>query len=154
MLVPFALPNPPLVAVTWTSTDVQTFFPLFARQQDEFSLLCRVASQADLADNFQLRATEGWQNLQAILQSTGERLPKRRRELDSAPAVAPHSSSLAAAAAPSSSSDPGEPLAKRFAAFRLNERRTLAESSSSSSRDPEPDANAVDGGGRGGHDGE
>lgn len=38
---------------------------------DEVALLCRVASQHDLADSFQLRATEGWQNLQAILQTTG-----------------------------------------------------------------------------------
>ncbi|KAF4587866.1 NPL4 family protein [Ophiocordyceps camponoti-floridani] len=39
--------------------------------RDEFALLCRVASQHDLADSFQLRSTEGWQTLQAILQSTG-----------------------------------------------------------------------------------
>ncbi|ODA81977.1 hypothetical protein RJ55_00482 [Drechmeria coniospora] len=39
--------------------------------KDEFALLCRVASQHDLADSFQLRSTEGWQTLQAILQSTG-----------------------------------------------------------------------------------
>lgn len=39
--------------------------------KDEEALLCRVASQHELADTFQLRSTEGWQNLQAILQSTG-----------------------------------------------------------------------------------
>lgn len=39
--------------------------------KDEESLLCRVASQHDLADNYQLRSTEGWRTLQAILQSTG-----------------------------------------------------------------------------------
>ncbi|TID04718.1 Nuclear protein localization protein 4 [Colletotrichum higginsianum] len=39
--------------------------------KDEESLLCRVASQHDLADTYQLRSTEGWQTLQAILQSTG-----------------------------------------------------------------------------------
>lgn len=39
--------------------------------KDEFSLLSRVATRHDLADSFQLRSTEGWQTLQAILQSTG-----------------------------------------------------------------------------------
>lgn len=86
-------------------------------------MLCRVASQHDLADTFQLRSTEGWQTLQAILQSTGERLPKRQREDD-------------VVSSPSSSSsfqdpirDSGEPLAKRFAAFRLNERMSKSANS-------------------------
>lgn len=39
--------------------------------KDEESLLCRVATQHDLADSFQLRSTTGWQTLMAILQSTG-----------------------------------------------------------------------------------
>ncbi|CEJ81727.1 Putative Endoplasmic reticulum and nuclear membrane proteinc [[Torrubiella] hemipterigena] len=39
--------------------------------KDEEALLCRVASTHDLSDSFQLRSSEGWQNLQAILQSTG-----------------------------------------------------------------------------------
>lgn len=55
-----------------------------------------------MSDAFQLRATEGWQNLQAILQSTGERIPKRPRDAD-VPL------------------EKGEPLAKRFAAFRLRD---------------------------------
>lgn len=89
-------------------------------------MLCRVASQHDLADSFQLRSTEGWQNLQAILQSTGERIPKRPLERDIAPS--------SGTASPSASTqahirEQGEPLAKRFAAFRLNERRTLREAS-------------------------
>ncbi|RDA83581.1 hypothetical protein CP532_4769, partial [Ophiocordyceps camponoti-leonardi (nom. inval.)] len=80
--------------------------------QDEFALLCRVASQHDLADSFQLRSTEGWQTLQAILQSTGERIPKRRRERrdDNGLAVL----------------ECGEPLTKRLAAFRLKERQGAA----------------------------
>jgi nuclear protein localization protein 4 homolog len=95
-------------------------------------LLCRVASQHDLADTFQLRSTEGWQNLQAILQSTGERIPKRPRERDDAARTSASSSALVPPArhpklAPSFLSsdlpvhDSGEPIAKRFAAFRLNE---------------------------------
>ncbi|KAF4510584.1 hypothetical protein G6O67_002461 [Ophiocordyceps sinensis] len=83
---------------------------------DEFALLCRVASQHDLADSFQLRSTEGWQTLQAILQSTGERIPTKRPRQDGA------------GSSPSSQNPPvngsGEPLAKRFAAFRLNERQS------------------------------
>ncbi|PHH84979.1 hypothetical protein CDD83_1082 [Cordyceps sp. RAO-2017] len=80
--------------------------------RDEFALLCRVASQHDLADSFQLRSTEGWQTLQAILQSTGERNPKRRREKGDE--ASPRSLPVR---------EPDEPLAKRFAAFRLNQRR-------------------------------
>lgn len=87
--------------------------------QDEEALLCRVASQHDLADSFQLRSTEGWQTLQAILQSTGERIPKRSRDRDDTPASSNTNLPLR---------ESGEPLAKRFAAFRLNERRTATES--------------------------
>lgn len=39
--------------------------------KDEEALLCRVATQHDLSETFQLRSTKGWQTLQAILQSTG-----------------------------------------------------------------------------------
>ncbi|XP_044714920.1 NPL4 family domain-containing protein [Hirsutella rhossiliensis] len=87
---------------------------------DEFALLCRVASQHDLADSFQLRSTEGWQTLQAILQSTGERIPTKRRRQDETGPSSPSSSSSSSQNLPVHGS--GEPLAKRFAAFRLNER--------------------------------
>ncbi|CAH0019482.1 unnamed protein product [Clonostachys rhizophaga] len=91
--------------------------------KDEAALLCRVASQHDLAESFQLSSTEGWQNLQAIIQSTGERIPKRQRD-----------NAFSGPEPASTFSQPtlresDEPLAKRFAAFRLNEVRTLREAS-------------------------
>ncbi|KAK2600249.1 nuclear protein localization protein 4 [Conoideocrella luteorostrata] len=91
--------------------------------KDEEALLCRVASQHDLADSFQLRSTEGWQTLEAILQSTGERLPKRPRDGDDA-ATSANSSAYDFSSPYLRAGDSGEPLTKRFAAFRLNERRT------------------------------
>ncbi|KAK5987303.1 Nuclear protein localization protein 4 [Cladobotryum mycophilum] len=101
--------------------------------KDEESLLCRVASQHDLADSFQLRSTEGWQTLQAILQSTGERIPKRSRGLDdSNSSSSSSSSSLKHLATSDTRESSGEPLAKRFAAFRLNELHRA------SSNDPPP----------------
>ncbi|KAG6008865.1 nuclear protein localization protein 4 [Claviceps maximensis] len=90
--------------------------------KDEEALLCRVASSHDLADSFQLRSTEGWQTLQAILQSTGERLPKRPRDFDD-PATSIDSSAYEFSAPFSRTRDSDEPLTKRFAAFRLKERR-------------------------------
>ncbi|KAJ4417772.1 nuclear protein localization protein 4 [Neurospora sp. IMI 360204] len=107
--------------------DVSNFHLLcFIRQmsvlsKDEEALLCRVATQHDLADAFQLRATEGWRTLHMILESTGERLPKRPRTEDAtSPSVdRSHLSHRPLMQRNHNSTD--EPLAKRFAAVRLNE---------------------------------
>ncbi|KAK3299011.1 NPL4 family-domain-containing protein [Chaetomium fimeti] len=101
--------------------------------KEEEALLCRVATQHDLAESFQLRSTTGWKTLHMILQSTGERLPKRPRQSEDAAVVVGNGSGSGsgggqlgdgAAASSSSSSYPNddarEPLAKRFAAVRLN----------------------------------
>lgn len=75
-----------------------------------------MATQHDLAESFQLRSTTGWQTLQAILQSTGERIPKRpwaAGETDIADDVS------AAHGVPSHRGDTDERLAKRIAAIRL-----------------------------------
>ena len=93
-----------------------------------------MATQHDLADSFQLRSTDGWQTLLMILQSAGERLPKRPRtamEVDDDAAAAVdaspnrHAHPTAASSASSSNRrlEPGERLAKRFAAVRLNDDR-------------------------------
>jgi len=86
-----------------------------------------------LADTYQLFATPGWQTLEAILQSTGERIPKRPRpasgdgyQLDPASlsSVSPSSVSSSTASLDHQKPRAGEPLTKRLAAVRLNERNT------------------------------
>ena len=81
-----------------------------------------MASQHDLADAYQLRSTEGWQTLQAILQSTGEPSPihrsKRRRGSES------ESGSVSGDSGAKRRRGNRSTLAKQFSAVRLNERKS------------------------------
>lgn len=76
-----------------------------------------MATGHDLADAFQLKSTTGWQTLLAILQSTGERIPKRGREelMDMDPSSGSSSPSRSYGHDPDT-----DRLAKRVAAVRLN----------------------------------
>lgn len=82
-----------------------------------------MATGHDLADAFQLKSTTGWQTLLAILQSTGERTPLKRRRDE----FQNGDSSGSGSASPFRSSENDsetEHLAKRVAAVRLNPNRT------------------------------
>ncbi|KAF2085600.1 nuclear protein localization protein 4 [Saccharata proteae CBS 121410] len=92
--------------------------------QDEFQLLCRVASQHDVSDGYQLQHASGWATLLAILQeSSGERPPKRPLS-DGGGSGASSSQSPAATTkkkrrAPANPSD-SDHLAKRVKNVRLS----------------------------------
>ena len=70
--------------------------------QDEEKLLCRVATEHDLADGHQLVETDGWLTLLAVLESSSGEKPPKRRSPDS-----------------QSDGDNDERLAKRVRGVRL-----------------------------------
>ncbi|KAI1208840.1 polyubiquitin-tagged protein recognition complex, Npl4 component [Annulohypoxylon truncatum] len=87
--------------------------------KEEEALMCRAATTHDLADIYQLFSMPGFLSLKAILAETGETTPKRKRPRTSGEGGATPSSYSSVAASANRS---GEPLTKRLAAVRLNER--------------------------------
>ncbi|KAI2640493.1 polyubiquitin-tagged protein recognition complex, Npl4 component [Hypomontagnella submonticulosa] len=97
--------------------------------KEEMALLCRAATSHDLADTYQLFSMPGWQNLEFLLQSAGEKIiPKKKKRLhsssDEEAQLANNGGAAAVSLAPSATFDrrSGEPLTKRLAAVRLTER--------------------------------
>ncbi|PSR82172.1 nuclear protein localization protein 4 [Coniella lustricola] len=88
--------------------------------KDEEGLLCRVASTHDLADAYKLMSTDGWKTLLAILQTTGERTPFKRRREEPTQVGSGFGSTFLSRADRSDSES--EHLAKRIAGVRLNRR--------------------------------
>ncbi|KAI1415999.1 polyubiquitin-tagged protein recognition complex, Npl4 component [Hypoxylon sp. FL1857] len=97
--------------------------------KDEEALLCRAATTHDLSDAFQLDTKQGWLTLEAILAETGERSPKKRKRPcrssdEGGQSVGEASSSSAASSTFNTTNKSSEPLTKRLAAVRLNERNS------------------------------
>lgn len=63
--------------------------------QNEERLLCRVATQHDASDGFQLQHSPGWATLLAILKESGEQRPSSKRPLSPTSAASDAAESLA-----------------------------------------------------------
>ncbi|KAI0898309.1 polyubiquitin-tagged protein recognition complex, Npl4 component [Annulohypoxylon nitens] len=90
--------------------------------KEEEAVLCRAATTRDLADTFQVFSMPGFLSLQTIVAETGEISPKDRKRPRTRGEGGTTPSSHSSGAASANKLKTGEPLAKRLAAVRLNDR--------------------------------